>query len=631
MRASAAEGATATATAEATPQQPPQPPPPRRQTRRERRASTDSAWERRRASSSVCAIPAAEFPLRPVALEVFYLGWAFRGFTTQTSVSSDLSRAASAAASAAARELGNDGDDDDDGTVEAQLFRALRRTGLVPCLVQQPETTTTTRKEKKGEDENGDDNADKPSPPPPPSSSFDAPSTWKDLGYARCGRTDAGVSGMGQVVSLRLRSRLRRFQKVRKSKKKENGEGLFDSEDDEEEELELEQLEQESDSEEIDYPSLLNKALPPEVRVTGWAPLPEDSSFSARFSATAREYRYFFVDDFTRSSDSDGKASRPRGLDLAAMREAASSLVGLHDFRNLCKPDLPAVTNFVRRVYSCEVEEWRGALEDPFAEGKGRPSSSTSTTCSSSTRRRRRRRTQNFSFCRPPWLFCLCLALPRRRPPHPRRRLPAAPGAVRRLPAADGGQGPRAGLGGFQTSRRRSDASEAALRLGAAASPPLLRLRLRSSVKMEEERARYRPGQGQRARAAAGEGGGRGAAGGRGGETGRARGRNGEEIVGNKDEDETLFFFFFPPVSFVALPRPAAARSHHQEARAAVQERLRPSPGREGRGEGVCSNDGGGAEEAGSVLVALAGGSLKGEKSFCISFCFLSFSFATLV
>jgi len=374
--ATAAAAVTAAATTAATPQ--PQTPPPRRQTRRERRASTDSAWERRRASSSVCAIPASEFPLRPVALEVFYLGWAFRGFTTQTSVSSDLSRLS-------ARELGNNNgkDDDDDGTVEAQLFRALRRTGLVPCLVRQPETTTTRKtKTKDGDDENdeNDEVEEKPS-----SSSVDAPSTWKDLGYARCGRTDAGVSGMGQVVSLRLRSRLRRFQKVRKAKERKEkggGEGLFGSSSSDDEEVEqLEQLD-ESDSEEIDYPSLLNKALPPEVRVTGWAPLPEDSSFSARFSATAREYRYFFVDDFTRSgsrSDGEGKSNddekpgRPGGgLDLTAMKEAASSLVGLHDFRNVCKPDLPAVTNFVRRVYSCEVEEWKGALGDPFAS-KGKP------------------------------------------------------------------------------------------------------------------------------------------------------------------------------------------------------------------------------------------------------------------
>ena len=364
----------------------PEPPRPlRRQTRRERRASTDSAWERRRASSSVCAIPASEFPLRPVALEVFYLGWAFRGFTTQTSVSSDLSSSSSAAAPS--RQRGSEAYGDD-GTVEAQLFRALRRTGLVPCLVQPGGEEGSEGNEKKngrrgrggggnGGDGSGGGDFEEALPP---SSSAEAPSTWKDLGYARCGRTDAGVSGMGQVVSLRLRSKLRRFQKVKKKSKEKERSGDDGDDDDDGDDYdglfasssppsssEEDDKQDESDSEEIDYPSLLNKALPAEVRVTGWAPLRDDGSFSARFSATAREYRYFFVDD----SNLSGAGG---GLDLAAMREAASALVGLRDFRNVCKPDLPAVTNFVRRVYSCEVEEWTGALDDPFPSGEATPS-----------------------------------------------------------------------------------------------------------------------------------------------------------------------------------------------------------------------------------------------------------------
>ena len=380
------EEAGAAATVAVTTTATPEPPRPlRRQTRRERRASTDSAWERRRASISVCAIPASEFPLRPVALEVFYLGWAFRGFTTQTSVSSDLSSSSSAAAPS--RQRGSEAYGDD-GTVEAQLFRALRRTGLVPCLVQPGGEEGSEGNEKKngrrgrggggnGGDGSGGGDFEEALPP---SSSAEAPSTWKDLGYARCGRTDAGVSGMGQVVSLRLRSKMRRFQKVKKKNKEKERSGDDGDDDDDGNDhdglfasssppssSEEDDKQDESDSEEIDYPSLLNKALPAEVRVTGWAPLRDDGSFSARFSATAREYRYFFVDD----SNLSGAGG---GLDLAAMREAASALVGLRDFRNVCKPDLPAVTNFVRRVYSCEVEEWTGALDDPFPSGEATPS-----------------------------------------------------------------------------------------------------------------------------------------------------------------------------------------------------------------------------------------------------------------
>jgi len=44
---------------------------------------------------------------------------------------------------------------------------------------------------------------------------------------------------------------------------------------------------------ELDYPFLLNKVLPPDIQVTGWAPA--DPSFHARFSATSRRYKYFFA------------------------------------------------------------------------------------------------------------------------------------------------------------------------------------------------------------------------------------------------------------------------------------------------------------------------------------------------
>ena len=37
----------------------------------------------------------------------------------------------------------------------------------------------------------------------------------------------------------------------------------------------------------------LNRALPADIRVVGWCPVPE--GFSARFSCLRREYLYFFV------------------------------------------------------------------------------------------------------------------------------------------------------------------------------------------------------------------------------------------------------------------------------------------------------------------------------------------------
>ena len=40
---------------------------------------------------------------------------------------------------------------------------------------------------------------------------------------------------------------------------------------------------------ELDYPALLNRALPSDIRVLGWAPVP--AGFSARFSTLHRTYR----------------------------------------------------------------------------------------------------------------------------------------------------------------------------------------------------------------------------------------------------------------------------------------------------------------------------------------------------
>ncbi|XP_075440278.1 tRNA pseudouridine(38/39) synthase [Ascaphus truei] len=137
--------------------------------------------------------------------------------------------------------------------------------------------------------------------------------------YHRCGRTDRGVSALGQVVSLDLRSSLR---------PDDTGVGEPG----------------------IRYVHILNRVLPPDIRVLSWAPVPP--SFSARFSCRSRTYRYIF----------------PRAqLDVARMDRAAQLLHGTHDFRNLCKMDVAnGVLNFTRTVLSARV----GPLpETPGATG----------------------------------------------------------------------------------------------------------------------------------------------------------------------------------------------------------------------------------------------------------------------
>jgi tRNA pseudouridine38-40 synthase len=111
------------------------------------------------------------------------------------------------------------------------------------------------------------------------------------------GRTDAGVHARGQVVSFPLErpAELQRLQRA------------------------------------------LNGMLAPEVVVTEVRRAPE--GFDARFSATAREYRYRldvgpWPDPFTARF----VWHRPGELSLGGMRAAARDLVGEHDFASFGRP-----------------------------------------------------------------------------------------------------------------------------------------------------------------------------------------------------------------------------------------------------------------------------------------------------
>ncbi|RXI00252.1 hypothetical protein DVH24_037800 [Malus domestica] len=83
----------------------------------------------------------------------------------------------------------------------------------------------------------------------------------KESQYSRCGRTDKGVSAVGQVIALYLRSNL-----------KETCENNEDSN---------KIVYNEQYEGEIDYVRVLNRALPEDIRVFGWCPVPLD--FNARF------------------------------------------------------------------------------------------------------------------------------------------------------------------------------------------------------------------------------------------------------------------------------------------------------------------------------------------------------------
>lgn len=74
-----------------------------------------------------------------------------------------------------------------------------------------------------------------------------------------------------------------------------------------------------------------NSHLPADIRVLDAAPV--QATFSARFSATERAYRYLIVERLAAPALERGRVTWVRRpLDVAAMQRAAQALVGEHDF-----------------------------------------------------------------------------------------------------------------------------------------------------------------------------------------------------------------------------------------------------------------------------------------------------------
>lgn len=238
---------------------------------------------------------------------------------------------------------------------------------------------------------------------------IEAGSGWEGCEFSRCGRTDRGVSSAGQVVSLRLKSKRHPedggvplhigadWQPAREPRTDptDSNHGTSDSKasdlavtpqeriamriagdyiappltPDALAKMPLRQqlkavkkkkiVQPESGARtasEYSYPHILNRVLPPEIRVLAWSPLPQDQQehshssvtpFDARFSCITRHYRYFF----TRRPIPDHPP-----LDISLMQAAATRLIGEHDFRNFCKVDgSKQIENHRRRVLKAVV------------------------------------------------------------------------------------------------------------------------------------------------------------------------------------------------------------------------------------------------------------------------------------
>ncbi|KAF9522507.1 pseudouridine synthase [Crepidotus variabilis] len=185
-------------------------------------------------------------------------------------------------------------------------------------------------------------------------------------GWERCGRTDRGVSGAGQVVSLWIRSQIHQQtvveaasvpfssaepQEAREEEPPADGWGALTLEPESTNSSVSSANGKAKQVQEFNYLVMLNRLLPDTVRAIAWSPVSD--TFSARFSCKYRHYKYFFSS---------------LHLDISRMQAGADRLLGEHDFRNLCKLDVQKqITSFKRKILQASITPLEG--ED---DGHGR-------------------------------------------------------------------------------------------------------------------------------------------------------------------------------------------------------------------------------------------------------------------
>lgn len=98
----------------------------------------------------------------------------------------------------------------------------------------------------------------------------------------------------------------------------------------------------------------VNAFLPPAIAVRWSRGVPD--AFHARFSATARRYDYWLLDDPVRSPLAAGRVGWVfRPLDAAAMQAAAQTLLGEHDFSSFRAAECQAASP-VRELRQLDVQ-----------------------------------------------------------------------------------------------------------------------------------------------------------------------------------------------------------------------------------------------------------------------------------
>jgi tRNA pseudouridine38-40 synthase len=104
----------------------------------------------------------------------------------------------------------------------------------------------------------------------------------------------------------------------------------------------------------------LNGIMQKDISVLNAYHVPEN--FHARYSAVEREYLYLIYNNFQPSPFFNNRAMYVRQpVDLAYLRDAASYLIGEHDFASFCKK-ISAEGNTVRRIYSINITPQEGVI-----------------------------------------------------------------------------------------------------------------------------------------------------------------------------------------------------------------------------------------------------------------------------
>ena len=104
----------------------------------------------------------------------------------------------------------------------------------------------------------------------------------------------------------------------------------------------------------------LNRLLPSDIRVAAVGIAP--GGFDARFSAINRRYRYRLADNLSFKNPLETRFTLDVGgqLNIEAMSEAGSQLLGLHDFASFCKPREGSTT--IRELQEITVSRGQGKV-----------------------------------------------------------------------------------------------------------------------------------------------------------------------------------------------------------------------------------------------------------------------------